>query len=94
MPHCEAFIDLCLADCSLNYEVHSELDKLVKHKQKVTYSSQIFRYGKKCTDECLKRGSGYYWCHTDSEGNWDYCSPDPILGVHVGAEREFTRCYY
>merc|ERR1711915_479751 len=39
----------------------------------------------------LRRGSGYYWCHTDSEGNWDYCSPDPILGVHVSAEREFTR---
>jgi len=29
----------------------------------------------KCLDDCTMRDQDYYWCHTNKEKKWDYCSP-------------------
>jgi YHS domain-containing protein len=29
----------------------------------------------KCLDDCAMREHDYYWCHTNKDDKWDYCSP-------------------
>ena len=35
--------------------------------------------GDPCSDQCRKRGDGYYWCQTGQDTPWDYCSPPLVF---------------
>ena len=36
---------------------------------------------KPCTDECSRKGTSYWWCHTGKKesSSWDYCSPPGLV---------------
>ncbi|TRY71491.1 hypothetical protein TCAL_00244 [Tigriopus californicus] len=40
-------------------------------------TTEVTHEGIKCNDDCLRRGSAYFWCHTDN--GYGYCTPKILI---------------